>query len=177
MRGRVGGRAPRVRTPLPSELVAWRSFHRRHADGAVDTVQLVRIRRPLVELSDAGARLLGRRYWTEVTRASRGLVRCRDGAAGVELLAVPLRPPLLNLSRAGVDVEVDRVSCRYTVQGGLLARRPGGTLVLAHTSRELCVAVRGFVPRLGALYAPFQRRFHVAVSRRFAIRLALESRR
>jgi hypothetical protein len=71
-----------------------------------------------------------------------------------------------------VTVEDDRVTCLYPILGGLLARRPGGALVVAQTGREraeLYVAVTGFFARLGsgAVYRHLQQRIHLAVSRRY----------
>jgi hypothetical protein len=52
-------------------------------------------------------------------------------------------------------------------------RRPGGTLTLAQTTGpEIRSTILGFFPRLGgALYSQVQRRFHLAVSRRYFRRL------
>jgi hypothetical protein len=63
--------------------------------------------------------------------------------------------------------------------GGLLARSPGGALVVAQTGRErteLYVAVTGFFARLGsgAVYRHVQQRIHMAVSRRYFTRLIEE---
>jgi hypothetical protein len=165
----------------------WRSTERRRGDGAIDSEQRALAARPVVELSDGGARLLGRCYWLEVTRASRGLVRCDESDDGVEVRLLGLRPPLLTLGRAQVAVDGDRVSCSYPIRGGLLARRAGGALRLAQLGRErpeLCVGVSGFFARLsvrpglprwsGALYEQLQRRAHVALSRRYLRRLIAE---
>jgi hypothetical protein len=66
------------------------------------------------------------------------------------------------------------VTCTYEIAGGLLARRPGGTLGLEQTggSRpELSVTVAGFVPRVQLLYEPLERLFHASVSRHYFRRL------
>jgi hypothetical protein len=159
------------------ELDGWRSTERRGRDGAIDSEQRALAACPVAQLSDGGARLLGRRYWLEVTRASRGLVRCRESDDGVELLLLGFRPPLLAFGPAQVAVDRDLISCSYPIRGGLLARRAGGTLSLVQTGRErpeLRVAVKDFAPRLGMLYEPLQRRFHVSVSRRYLSRLVAE---
>jgi hypothetical protein len=73
------------------------------------------------------------------------------------------------------------VSCRYAIQGGLLALRAGGSVALAqrHADEEveLSVTVEEYAPRLaarlgaprwtGALYAKAQSPLHAAVSRRY----------
>jgi hypothetical protein len=156
---------------MSPELDGWRSVVSRRGDGTIDTEQRVRTFEPLVELTDRGACELGRGYWLEVDRAGRRLVRAREAEGGVELTVLGL--PLLTFGPGQIAVNGDGVSCRYPIRGGLLARRPGGTLTLAQSGGErpeLSVAVTGYVPRLGVLYAP-QRRFHVSVSRRFLRRM------
>jgi hypothetical protein len=73
------------------------------------------------------------------------------------------------------------VSCRYSIEGGLLALRAGGSVTLAQrlddSRYELSVTVEEYLPRLaarvgapwwtGALYAKGQSPFHTAVSRRY----------
>jgi hypothetical protein len=156
---------------MSRELDGWGSVVSRGRDGSIDTEQCVRTVEPLVELTDGGARELGCGYWLEVNRAGRRLVRARETGGGVELSVFGL--PLLTFGPVQMAVDGDGVSCRYPIRGGLLARRPGGTLTLAQSGGErpeLSVAVTGYVPRLGVLYAP-QRRFHVSVSRRFLRRM------
>jgi hypothetical protein len=158
---------------MQRELDGWRSVVRRRADGAIDTEQRVPAKRPLVEPTGEGARRLGSGYWREVDRAGRGLVRSREQDDGVRLLFLGLPPPLLAFGPAQVAVDGDRISCSYAIRGGLLARRPGGFLSVVQSGGrqpELSVAVTGYLPRLGVLYAP-QRRFHVSVSRRFLRRV------
>ena len=77
------------------------------------------------------------------------------------------------------------MACRYSIEGGLLARIPAGELTLeqaAGEAVELRSSVRGFHPRLaarpgfprwtGLLYARGQARLHEAIGRRFLARLA-----
>jgi hypothetical protein len=132
------------------------------------TSESATLTRPVVERTEEGARRLGERYWVEVARASRGLVRpCRTGAA-VELRVLGRGPVLLRLAGPEVVVDEERVSCRYRIVGGLLARAPGGVLTLTQSPGELRAAVTEYTPRLRpGLYTHFQRRFHVAVSRRY----------
>lgn len=160
-------------------LEGFRSSDSRAADGSIETEQRVLAPAPIVALSQDGGAWLGRAYWAAIARVSRGLVRARvgDGGVAIRLAAVPT--PLLRLGPAEVTVEDDRVACRYPILGGLLARSPGGALVVAQTGRErteLYVAVTGFFARLGsgAVYRHVQQRIHMAVSRRYFTRLIEE---
>jgi hypothetical protein len=152
------------------ELEGWRSLQSRGVDGSIDSDERVRAARPVVERSDRGARRLGDRYWLEVTRASRGVVRNRGTAEGVELRLLG-GPCLLRFGRAETAHDADLVFCRYAIRGGALARRPGGVLSLSQAGGdepELRAAICGFAPRLrGALYEQVQRRVHLAISRRY----------
>jgi hypothetical protein len=151
-------------------LEGWRSLERVRPDGAIDSEQSVLIAAPVVEETADGARSLGARYWHEVRRASRGIVRSRERNGHVELLLLSFRPALLGFSPRQVTLERGVVGCSYAIDGGLLARRPGGAISFTQTDgepAELSVAVEGYFPRLGVLLGPLQRRFHVHVSRRY----------
>jgi hypothetical protein len=103
-------------------------------------------------------------------RSTLGLVRVRERIDGVELRVPGLRPALLALEPANVAVAHDRVACTFRIAGGVLARRSGGTLTSTQVgleTAELRVAVKGFHPRLGLLYAPLEHRLHASVSRRY----------
>jgi hypothetical protein len=161
-----------ARTP---DLEGWRSAFRRDAGGAITSDESVRIRASVVRRSDEGARQLGRRYWLAVARASRGLVRARETAAGVELRVLG-RACVLRLGPAQTSFDAGGVRCRYAIEGGLLARRPSGSLTLSETPTELRAAVEGFVPRLsGQAYHHLQHRLHVAVSCRYFTALLAEA--
>jgi hypothetical protein len=153
------------------ELEGWRSLQGRGADGAIESDERVQAARPVVELSEGGARRLGERYWLEVTRSSRGLVRSRETSEGVELRLLGRSPCLLKFGPADIALDTNGVCCRYAIRGGALARRAGGALTLSQTGRdepELRAAVSGFAPRLrGPLYEQVQRRLHLAISRRY----------
>lgn len=148
-------------------LEGWRSIQERGEDGTIESDERVRLSRAVVPATEAGARLLGERYWQTVRRASLGLVRLRRTRGGSVLRLVGA--PLFRFAPAELAVGANGVRCSFPIRGGLLARRPGGTLVLSQsTGGELRAALTGFVPRLGARpYDRVQRRLHVAVSRRF----------
>jgi hypothetical protein len=162
--------------PAPTpELDGWLAVYRRDADGAITSDESVRISRSVVPRTDDGARHLARRYWLAVRRASRGLVRSRESAAGVEL-RVLAGPCVLRLAAPQLSAGADGVRCRYAIAGGLLARRAGGSLTLCDSGTQLRAVVAGFVPRLGALaFQRLQHRLHVAVSRRFFTALLAEA--
>ena len=159
----------------------FRSSERRNPDRSHVTEQCGRTVRPVVPFTEDGARILGHRYWAEVTRASRGIIRCRDTKERVELTAFGVGPALLRFGGAEVRVESDAVACVYRIRGGLLSLGEGGTLAVSQSGREepeLCVRVDGFLARLGGgvLYG-LQRRAHLAVSRRFFRHLLAEAAR
>ena len=158
------------------------------ASGGFESTQRVLASGPVVESSESGARWLGIAYWDAVNRVTRGGVRARwtvDGGrltllGGVSLLS--FGPPELAFS--------DGVSCRYAIQGGLLALRAGGSVTLAQRpvdgEVELSVIVKEYLPRLaarigaprwtGALHAKGQSPLHAAVSRRYFELLASRAR-
>jgi hypothetical protein len=169
------------------ELEGWRSAQARGSGGAIESDERVRIARRVVPTTAGGALRLGDRYWSEVERASHGLVRVRRTAVGPELRLLARGPRLLRFAPPETVYERTRVACRYPIVGGLLAQRPGGALELSQTGHdepELRAAVSGFVPRLGlrpgfprwsgALYE-VQRRLHVTISRRYFRRLIREA--
>jgi hypothetical protein len=157
-------------------LEGFRSSESRAGDGSIETKQRVLAGAQVVPLSEDGGERLGGAYWAAIAGVSRGLVRVRVGDEGVAICLAAVPSPLLRLGPAEVAVEEDRVTCRFPILGGLLARRPGGALVIAQTGREpteLYVAVTGFFARLGsgAVHRHVQQRIHIAVSRRFFVRL------
>jgi hypothetical protein len=171
---------------MPAAPDRFSSVERENADGSIDSEQWVQVPRAVVPLSGDGARALGRSYWREVARTGRVLVGERETPHGVEIRLVAVWPTLLELGPAEVEVDDRGIRCRYRVRGGLLARAPGGELVVSQSGLaqpELRVAVRGFFPRLGsrrglrwsgALYRQLERRLHIAISRRWFGRLIEE---
>jgi hypothetical protein len=162
------------------ELEGWRSTHARGDGGVVHSDERVRAKHPVVAPSPAGALHLGDRYWSEVGRASRGSLRRRDTASGVDLRLFAFGPRLLRFGPPELHVSADRVSCRYPICGGLLARRPGGAITLSQRGAEapeLRATVTAFVPRLALplVYDGLQHRLHVRISRRYFRRLMAEA--
>ena len=147
----------------------WQSSESRR-NGAVDSEQWALSPQPVVAPTVEGAHRLGHEYWRAVTRSTLGFVRVRESGGAVQLRVLGLRPALLALEAAHVAVAHDRVACTFRIVGGILARRAGGTLTLPQVgleTAELRVAVKGFHPRLGLLYAPLEQRLHASVSRRY----------
>ena len=89
---------------------------------------------------------------------------------------------LLSFGAPDLAFSGNAVSCRYAIQGGLLALRAGGSVTLAQRLSgggevEISVIVEEYLPRLaarlgapkwtGTLYAKGQSPLHTAVSRRY----------
>ncbi|MBA3433298.1 MAG: hypothetical protein H0U08_04310 [Actinobacteria bacterium] len=161
-------------------LQDWNATERMLDSGGFESGQRMLVADAVVEASRSSARWLGTTYWLTVGRVSRGTVRTRWRGdrpsltllGGITLLS--FGPPALEFS-------ADLVSCRYTIEGGLLASRAGGSVTLAQRRVEdgfvLSVVVEEYLPRLaaragapgwtGALYAKCQSPFHAAVSRQY----------
>ncbi|HEY7397625.1 MAG TPA: hypothetical protein VH538_04930 [Gaiellaceae bacterium] len=156
--------------------------------GAFDSRQRVLVAETVVDASKAGARTLGITYWQAVDRFTRGGVRASWTGDGGRLKLLG-GPTLLSFGPAQLSFDGGVVSCRYAIQGGLLALRGSGSVTLAQQPegdrQELSVTVAGYLPRLaaraglpawtGMLYAKGQTPFHAAVSRRY-FELLLRSR-
>jgi hypothetical protein len=150
------------------------------ASGGFESTQRVIVSGPVVESSESGARWLGIAYWHAVSRVTRGGVRARwtDGGGRLTLLG---GANLLSFGIPELVFSREVVSCRYAIQGGLLALRAGGSVTLAQRRAdeevELSVIVEEYLPRLaarlgaprwtGTLYAKGQSPLHAAVSRRY----------
>ncbi len=143
---------------------------------------------PVVAFSAAGAEHLGREYWREVERVTRHLVRARQQPASLELRLLGRGPTLLRFGRPTIEATDELASCSYTIDGGVLVRRPAGHIVFTQVGGSkpaVRSTIRGFFPRLaartgrpswtGALYSQVQSRIHVAVSRRYFARLIAEA--
>ena len=161
--------------PARPELAGWRSRYVRGADGAIASDESVALGSSVPLLDDPLH--LAEHYWLALARASGGLVRSRATKRGVELRLLQ-SVCLLRFGMEETASDTDGASCRYTILGGFLARRPGGRLTLSQRVRPepaLRAAVEGFFPRLGVRpYQALQHRLHVAVSRRFFAALIAE---
>jgi len=163
-----------------TELRGWEAMERVLESGGFESRQRVLLDEPAVEASEAGARWLGLAYWRAVDRFTRGGVRAswRDEGGRLKLVG---GATLLTFGPPELSFEAGAVSCRYSIQGGLLALRAGGSVTLAQRAaggeHELSVTVEEYLPRLaaragapwwtGTLYAKGQSPFHAAVSRRY----------
>jgi hypothetical protein len=129
----------------------------------------------IVEASPEGGRRLAATYWREVERTTGGLVRVCRNPDGPALRA--FGATLLKFGLQRIETVGDRVSCCYPIEGGLLASRPGGSIVFGQDGTVLTSSISGFHPRLGffpGLYSYVQARLHTAVSRRYFARLVRE---
>jgi hypothetical protein len=158
----------------------WETSERVLESGAFESRQRVVVAEPVVEASESGARTLGITYWQAVDRFTRGVVRASwTGSAGkLRLLG---GATLLTFGPPELAFDGGVITCRHTIEGGLLALRAGGSVVLAQRpegdQQELSVTVEGYLPRLaaragapewtGIFYAKGQSPFHVAVSLRY----------
>jgi hypothetical protein len=176
--------------PQPNDggaVTSWETSERVLDSGAFASRQRVLVREPAVEASEAGARTLGITYWQAVNRFTRGVIRANWTGDGGKLKL--FGATLLTFGPPELSFDGGLVSCRYAIQGGLLALRAGGSVTLGQRpegdQQELSVTVEGYLPRLaarvgapawtGMLYAKGQTPFHLAVSRRY-FELLLRSR-
>jgi hypothetical protein len=167
-----------VRDPLV--LHGWHTRERVLDSGGFESTQRVLASGPVVESSESGARWLGIAYWQAVDRVTRGGVRARWRNDGGRLTLLG-GASLLSFGAPELAFSGEVVSCRYAIQGGLLALRAGGSVTLAQRSAaeevELSVVVEEYLPRFaarlgaprwtGMLYAKGQSPLHAAVSRRY----------
>ena len=162
------------------DLRGWEVTERMLASGGFESRQRVLLPQPAVEPSRIGARRLGATYWQAVAAATRGGVRATWGERGGRLRLLG-GATLLRFGAPELHHSDGVVSCCYSIEGGLLALRPGGSVTLAQRrdgdEHEVSVTVEEYLPRLGAraraprwtgaLYSKGQSPFHVAVSRRY----------
>jgi hypothetical protein len=161
-------------------VTSWESSEHVLESGDFESRQRVLVPEPAVEASEAGARTLGITYWQAVDRLTRGGVRANWAGDGGKLKLLG-GATLLTFGPAQLTFQEDLVTCRYAIEGGLLALRAGGAVTLAQRPvggrHELSVTVEGYLPRLaaragapawtGLLYAKGQSPLHAAVSRRY----------
>ena len=111
-------------------LRSWNTSERMLASGGFESTQRVRASEPVVESSESGARWLGIAYWQAVNRVTRGVVRARWTNDGGRLTLLG-GASLLSFGTPELAFSGGVVSCRYAIQGGLLALRAGGSVTLA----------------------------------------------
>jgi hypothetical protein len=163
-----------------TDFPGWESTERVLESGGFESRQRVLLAARVVEPSETGARWLGITYWRAVDAATRGGVRA-SWAGRRGRLSLLGGATLLRFGGPELEHTDGIVSCRYAIEGGLLALRAGGSVTLAQcpydTRYELSVTVEEYLPRLaarvgapwwtGALHAKGQSPFHTAVSRRY----------
>ena len=161
-------------------MTGWQSVERVRESGDMESRQRVLLAERAVESSEAGARWLGVTYWAAVCRSTRAVVRATWGEGGGRLRLLG-GVTLLRFGQPELHHADGAVSCRYAIEGGILALQAGGSVTLAQraidSAYELSVTVDQYVPRLGArvgapqwtglLYVRGQSPFHEAVSRRY----------
>ncbi len=164
----------------------WESVEERAPDGAISSAQRAMFAGPVVPMQAEGARLLSRIYWREVERSTVGLVRARASSKGVVLRLAVGGPALLRFRPAEVSADPTRITCTHPIGGGILARRPSGSIRFEQHVQDgdvlVVSAISGFHPTLaarpgapawtGELYKRVQSRLHVAVGRRYFAGLA-----
>ena len=150
---------------------------------AIESVETVALRAPLVPATPDGARALGEWYWDELARTSRGIVRAHPDDDGVRL-ALGRVLTLFRFAAPEPVLDGLDVVCRYAIRGGVLAYGPEGALAIAQRGGDaprLEVSVTNYRPRLaargarfhrGLLYRALQAPLHRSVSRRFLRRTA-----
>lgn len=167
---------------------AWHTNEVETASGAVESRQWIELPEVVVAAGEDGARELGDRYLDEIGSVTHGLVRSKSTAGGGVTLVLVGAVPLLHFGVSETAVENDRIECRFRIDGGLLAARAGGSLVIAQSTSPapvLELAVAGYFPRLRGrprrwslrrtLYSVIQARAHRVISRRFLERAVEEA--
>lgn len=115
-----------------------------------------------------------------VERSTLGAVRRQERADRIELRLFGRGPVLLRFGEPRLEADRARAACHYPIEGGVLARRSGGSLSFEQVrgdDLELRSTVTGFHPRLamnptgrhwtGTLYRQVQSRIHEAIGRRY----------
>ena len=86
---------------------------------------------PAADRSPKGAAALAAAYWRAVAKTTAGLVCRRESDTGSELRLGRRGPVLLRFGPPQYEVTATGVSAAYPITGGLLARRPSGSLTLS----------------------------------------------
>ncbi len=129
-----------------------------HEDGTIDSSQSAQVEAVL------DAQRLEQLYWDEVRRVTFGLARFSRSA----IRLVGVWPVVLRFGPL--------VSGRRAILGGLVARKPGGTIAWRADGEQASVEVQGFAPLLRGPFWQLEQSFHDLVGRRFLARVASEAR-
>ena len=168
----------------------WETNERVLESGGFESRQRVLVAEPCRRALGVG-RALARRELLACGRRRDARQRARDVAGRGRPPPAARRRDAAPVRIAGAPARGRLVSCRYPIEGGLLALRAGGSVTLAQqdegAEHELSVTVEEYLPRLaaragapwwtGALYAKGQSPFHAAVSRRYFELLVRGARR
>ena len=132
-----------------TDFPGWESTERVLESGGFESRQRVLLAARVVEPSETGARWLGITYWRAVDAATRGGVRASWAGRGGRLRLLG-GATLLRFGGPELEHTDGIVSCRYAIEGGLLALRAGGSVTLAQcpedTRYELSVTVEEYLP-------------------------------
>lgn len=127
-------------------------------DGTIDTVQS----------ADVGSELepaqLERLYWEEIRRATLGAARFSRGAIRVG----GIWPVILRFGPL--------IDGRRPIEGGIFARRAGGTISWQVEGDRTSVAIEGFAPLLWGRLWRAEAWLHDLIGRRFLARVSRETR-
>lgn len=126
----------------------------RNDDGSFDIAQRAQVG------SKAASEDLQRLYWQAVRASTLGAVSFSRGA----LRVLGVWPRLVAFGPSDGE--------RRPIVGGLIARKPYGSVLWRPAAEETTVAVERFTPRLRGPLFRLERRFHDRVGRRFFRRLA-----
>lgn len=125
-------------------------------DGTIDSFQRAHVRTELDPTQ------LERLYWDEIRRVTMGAARFSRGAIRVG----GLWPVILRFGPL--------VDGRRPIEGGMFARRPGGTISWQVDGDCTSVVVEGFAPLLWGPLWRVEARFHDLIGRRFLSRVSRE---
>jgi hypothetical protein len=128
----------------------------KHDDGTIDTLQSADVG------SELGSAQLERLYWDEIRRATLGAARFSRGAIRVG----GLWPVILRFGPL--------VDGRRSIEGGIFARKAGGTISWRVEDERTSVAIEGFAPLLRGPLWRAQTRLHDLIGRRFLSRVERE---
>ena len=113
-----------------TDFPGWEATERVLESGGFESRQRVLLAEPAVEPSETGARWLGITYWQAVDALHPRRCPRQLGGRGGRLRLLG-GATLLRFGRPELEHTDGIVSCRYAIEGGLLALRAGGSVTLA----------------------------------------------